>query len=81
MKHFFAGLLFVSLAIPIIDNVNTLIATGTEYLSMKMAQKTLKIKKDCEELMGEEEQGGQAFAVGFNTTDVEEDCCEEEYDD
>jgi len=46
--YFILGIVFVTIALPIMDNLITIIATYTEYIGYIIAAKTYKIKKELE---------------------------------
>ena len=74
MKKFIYGMLFVSLILPIVDNIVSIITQATKYLCMDLE---VKCYQKQSEINSQEE--GPAHLIGFQAPssddyDDEEDC-------
>ncbi len=46
LLYFILGILFISIGIPLIDNLMSIISTHTEFITYKIAFKVFKLKKE-----------------------------------
>lgn len=63
--YFILGIVFVTIVLPIMDNLITIIATYTEYIGYIIAAKTYKIKKELE--INQDQKEDQHNIIGFST--------------
>lgn len=49
LLYFILGILFVSLGIPLLENIDTIISTFVEYIVYILAYKIVKLKKKIKE--------------------------------
>lgn len=77
MKNFCRGIIFITILIPLLENLLNIIAQLTEYFCTKIASKTYNIRKGIQE---EEEEPQKTFAIGFHAP-IEAEEYEEEDDD
>ena len=76
LLYFILGIIFISFIVPLIENLLTIIATVTQYISYIYAAKIYKIKQQLG-LTEQQEQkknpiGFQTSAIGFS--------CQQEYE-
>lgn len=69
MKNFIKGAIFVSLIIPCIECLASIIEQGTQFLCTKMAVKTYELKAK----LNEDEVCINTHAIGFHMPDRQED--------
>lgn len=84
MYNFLLGMLFVFICIPIIENINTLIANRIQLSSYRTSKQIFKIKKQIEEMGIVEQEQECKHPFGFQAPDcigVEIDNNEYEEDD
>jgi hypothetical protein len=70
MKEFFIGTIFISLFLPIINSIVSIIEQGTEHICTKIAVKTVLAKKAIEPQQPQEEINTNV--IGFHVSREEE---------
>ena len=67
MKKFILGMLFTLLALPLIDDIVTILANKTQLYSYQIAKKINDIKKQIDDNMNLQEENNP---IGFSTSCV-----------
>ena len=69
MLYFILGILFISIGIPIIENIESILSAFTQYIVYILAVKVylLKNKIPSEE---KEQEESQDFKIGFHSTEA-----------
>ena len=71
LLYFILGIIFIYIAIPIIDSFLTIISTWAEYQNYKIAVKCIQLKKKYGiEVVDEQQQEQQSNPIGFIYTEA-----------
>ena len=66
LLYFILGILFISLGIPLLENIQSLLSSWTEYLIYILAYKIYLIKQKIKEMSDEEQEEQEEFKIGFH---------------
>ncbi len=81
LLYFILGILFISIGIPLIDNLMSILSTHTELIAYKVAFKIYKIKKEMK-IDDDDQEEQKKHPMGFQTSvvgyDIEEPYQEQE---
>ena len=74
---FIIGILFATVALPLISSLESIIEQLTEFICVKIAAKTTKVQLELQKSQIEEQGEEQTYAIGFQIPSTPE----EYYDD
>lgn len=72
LKYFILGIIFYIGAIPIIESIAEIIATGLEYFKGVASKPVLKMNKELQTLQVDLEKHDEAICVGFDVKSSED---------
>lgn len=68
LLYFILGILFISIGIPLIDNIMSIFSSYTQLLTYKIAFGIFKLKKEMH--VDDDEQESKKIPMGFQTSVV-----------
>ena len=69
LLYFILGILFVSLGMPLLENIDAIISAFVEYIVYILAYKIVKLKKKIKE-ESPEQQKQEEFQIGFRDNEI-----------